>query len=202
MADIKINGNKYNNIERVKFVGSDGVSVVSFMDASILESLITNTAIDKFYDTQITTITNSNVFKSANIGVINMPNVKSIGYQGFYGCKATEIRFTGLQTFSQGSTFMSMPNLVKAVFGTSCSSLPNQCFNSCSKLATLVLPYNGVVNINATSNNGSLMNSAIANGTGYVYVPSAQVDNYKANSNWSAYANQIRAIEDYPDEVA
>ena len=201
MADIKINGNKYNGIERVKFVGADGMSAVSFMDASILENLITGTLIDVFYDTQITAI-NSNVFKAAKIGVINMPKVKSISFQAFQYCAATEIRFEGLQTWGQGSQFLAMGNLVKAVFGTSCSSLPAQCFNGCSKLATLVLPYEGVVSINATSGNASLLGTAIANGTGYVYVPSAQVDNYKASESWSAYANQIRAIEDYPDEVA
>lgn len=200
MANIKINGNKYNNIERVKFVGTDGMSAVSFMDASILEGLITGTMIDEYYDTQITAI-NSNVFKSAKIGVINMPKVKSISYQAFQGCAATEIRFEGLQTWNQSSQFLAMGNLVKAVFGTSCSSLSAQCFNTCSKLATLVLPYEGVVSI-ATGGNASLNNTAIANGTGYVYVPSAQVDNYKSNSSWSTYANQIRAIEDYPDEVA
>ena len=198
MANIKVNGNKYNNIERVKFLGADGMSAVSFMDASILENLITNTFIDEYCDTQITSINNQNVFRDANIGVINMPNVKSIAYQAFYTCKATELRFTGVQTFKSGSTFMAMPNLVKAVFGTSCFSLPAQCFNGCSKLATLVLPYNGV----ATIGTDALKSTVIANGTGYVYVPSAQVENYKANSSWSAYANQIRAIEDYPEEVA
>ena len=33
----------------------------------------------------------------------------------------------------------------------------------------------------------------------YVYVPKALVGAYKSATNWSTYANQIRAIEDYPD---
>ena len=200
MADIKINGNKYNGIERVKFVGADGMSAVSFMDASILENLITGTLIDEYHDSRITTI-NTGIFKSAKIGVINMPKVKNITYfQAFQGCTATEIRFAGLQTL-KGSDFLAMGQLVKAVFGVDLTSLSGQMFNACSKLATIVLPHNGVVSI-VTGGNASLNNTAIANGTGYVYVPSAQVDNYKADSSWSAYANQIRAIEDYPDEVA
>lgn len=197
MANIKINGNKYNNIERIRFAGADGISGVSFMDASILENLITNTFIKEYYDTQITVV-NSNIFKSSNIGIVNMPNVKSISFQAFQSCKASEIRFEGVQTFTNGSNFIAMGNLTKAVFGTSCSSLSAQCFNGCPKLATLVLPYNGVASLGTDA----LKSTAIANGTGYVYVPSAQVDNYKANSGWSAYANQIRALEDYPDEVA
>ena len=39
----------------------------------------------------------------------------------------------------------------------------------------------------------------IESGTGYVYVPSALVDSYKSATNWSTYADQIRAIENYPD---
>ena len=35
--------------------------------------------------------------------------------------------------------------------------------------------------------------------TGYIYVPRALVDSYKAATNWSTYADQICAIEDYPD---
>ena len=41
--------------------------------------------------------------------------------------------------------------------------------------------------------------TAIASGTGYIYVPRALVDSYKTATNWSTYAAQIRAIEDYPD---
>lgn len=196
MADIKINGNKYNGIERVKFVGADGMSAVSFMDASVLENLITGTFIDAFYDTQIADI-KTKIFDSAKIGVINMPKVKSIAYQAFKSCGATEIRFEGLQTVG-GSAFISMVSLTKAVFGEVLSNLSSQAFNACSKLATLVLPYNGVV----TLGTDTLKSTAIANGTGYVYVPSAQVDSYKADASWATYADQIRAIEDYPDEVA
>jgi hypothetical protein len=41
--------------------------------------------------------------------------------------------------------------------------------------------------------------SGVTNGTGYIYVPRALVDSYKADTNWSTYASQIRAIEDYPE---
>jgi hypothetical protein len=48
-------------------------------------------------------------------------------------------------------------------------------------------------------NNEVFTSTPIADGTGYIYVPAALVDTYKADSNWSVYENQIRAIEDYPD---
>ena len=46
-------------------------------------------------------------------------------------------------------------------------------------------------------NTDSLQNSGIANGTGYIYVPRAMVDTLKSATNWSTYASQIRALEDY-----
>ena len=37
----------------------------------------------------------------------------------------------------------------------------------------------------------------IASGTGYIYVPAVLIDSYKAATNWSTYAAQFRALEDY-----
>jgi hypothetical protein len=45
----------------------------------------------------------------------------------------------------------------------------------------------------------ALNDSSVASGSGYIYVPAALVDSYKAATNWSTYAEQIRAIEDYPE---
>lgn len=47
------------------------------------------------------------------------------------------------------------------------------------------------------SNVNSFTDSGIANGTGYIYVPRNLVDSYKAATNWTTYANQFRALEDY-----
>ena len=43
----------------------------------------------------------------------------------------------------------------------------------------------------------TLKNTPIASGTGYIYVPAALVDSYKAATNWSNFAAQFRALEDY-----
>ena len=45
--------------------------------------------------------------------------------------------------------------------------------------------------------NSALYATAIANKEGYIYVPRALVDTYKAATNWSAYAAQFRALEEY-----
>ena len=45
----------------------------------------------------------------------------------------------------------------------------------------------------------ALEGTAIANGTGYIYVPKNLINEYVTLNGWKPYANQFRAIEDYPD---
>ena len=78
----------------------------------------------------------------------------------------------------------------------SATSIGNNAFNGCTKLTSLILRSETMATLSST---GALSGTPIASGTGYIYVPAALVDSYKAASNWSTYANQIRAIEDYPD---
>jgi hypothetical protein len=47
------------------------------------------------------------------------------------------------------------------------------------------------------SNTSAFNSTPIKSGTGYIYVPRALVDTYKTATNWSTYANQFRALEDY-----
>lgn len=51
-------------------------------------------------------------------------------------------------------------------------------------------------------NADAFVKSAIKSGTGYIYVPRALIDDYKTATNWTVYAAQFRAIEDYPDICA
>lgn len=64
-----------------------------------------------------------------------------------------------------------------------------------SGLTTLVLRSDTLV----TTTANAFDKTPIKTGTGYIYVPRALVDSYKTDTNWSTYANQIRAIEDYPE---
>ena len=75
-------------------------------------------------------------------------------------------------------------------------SIGNTAFNNCSALTTLILRSGTMATL---SNTNAFNGTPIKSGTGYIYVPAALVDTYKAATNWTAYANQIRAIEDYPD---
>lgn len=52
-------------------------------------------------------------------------------------------------------------------------------------------------NLVTLSNSTALYDTPIQIKEGYIYVPSALVDTYKAATNWSTFAAQFRALEDY-----
>lgn len=69
-------------------------------------------------------------------------------------------------------------------------------FNGCTAFVALILAKTTLVPLTDVN---AFENSTVATGTGYIYVPSALVSEYKTATNWVTYASQIRAIEDYPD---
>ena len=65
-------------------------------------------------------------------------------------------------------------------------------------LITLIIRTNSVCVQNVSS--PTLDNTPISkNNGGYIYVPSALVEEYKASTYWRNFSPLIRAIEDYPD---
>ena len=75
-----------------------------------------------------------------------------------------------------------------------CSEIRPSAFASCTALKAVILPGNKVC---VLPSNNAFNISSIAKGTGYVYVPAALVDSYKTATNWSTFATQFRALEDY-----
>ncbi len=127
----------------------------------------------------------------------DFPNVTAANGYVFYGCTALEtVNMPSLGTMEsygfQGCTKLTrldFPSLIRIQAGM---------FYECESLSSLILRrsddicyLNSLVQV--------FDKTPIANGTGYVYVPRALVDQYKVATNWSVYADQIRAIEDYPE---
>ena len=82
---------------------------------------------------------------------------------------------------------LKLPSVVK---------IDSSAFNGCSKLIALVIDKTTppeLTNINAFSN------TPIRTGTGYIYVPDSVVDTYKAATNWSSFADQIKPISEYTE---
>ena len=112
----------------------------------------------------------------------------------FSGCSSLEKLVLPKMTFFSWHMLWNCTSLrlvdwgVNTIFGD---------YSTCTALETLI--YRTTARVPSMGSVSSLSNTPIASGTGYIYVPRALVDKYKVATNWSVYADQIRAIEDYPE---
>lgn len=143
-------------------------------------------------------------------------NMWAIGM--FKGCaNLKKVRFTSSVSYITGSTFAECRalissddieniNHVNTIGGfafvncsslkcfklpTACTTIGAQSFEGCSALTEFV---SQTTTPPSLSNTSAFNKTPIASGTGYIYVPDESVDDYKAATNWSTYANQIKPI--------
>ena len=121
--------------------------------------------------------------------------VTIIGRYGLAGCtKLTSVVLPAVRMMD-GNSMIGCSEIIKADF-SNLQTIRYSAFYSNKKLVTLIIRTQVVAKLDNTT---AFKDTPITSGTGYVYVPSALVDSYKTATNWSTYADQIRAIEDYPD---
>lgn len=89
----------------------------------------------------------------------------------------------------EGCTALTSVDLLAAV-----TYIYGFAFYNCECLTALLLRSETMVNLLESSH---FKNTPIASGTGYIYVPSSLVATYQADSKWSTYSTQFRALEDY-----
>ncbi len=170
-------------------------------------------------ESDVTTIGQRALNYRKNLQNVSLPNVTSVGAYAFYESFRHDARptivFPALVSAGECSFYGSGVNVAilpkleivsSQMFNNStvlekvdlgaATQIKGASFINCSSLATLIIRTNSVCSLAyATVFNSTPM----PKGTGYIYVPSALVDSYKAATNWSTYAAQIRAIEDYPE---
>lgn len=129
-------------------------------------------------------------FQSCAIEQISMPVLESGSSRSFAYNKMTNVEFPSLFIIGN-SMFLGCDQLVSANFHTA-TYIGRNAFNGCSMLETLILGWGLVPDCEGT---GFLNGTKIANGEGYIYVPSELVSDYKNNTYWSEYSSQIRSID-------
>lgn len=148
---------------------------------------------------KLTTIGKSSFCRCTKLTKVDFPLATTIGREAFYGCEALEeICFPNVTTID-AYTFSYCDNLMKADFESLTSITGTSgtgAFGGCANLVALILRSETMCSLASVN---ALTNTPIASGTGYIYVPAAIIEEYKADSIWSTFANQFRAIEDYPD---
>ena len=125
---------------------------------------------------------------------VNLPLALNVSAYSFYNCSnLVKVCFPKASQIDQNG-FYRCSKLTIADFPTVDISIDSRAFYDCSALSSLILRSS---NMPSLVNIDALSRTKIASRTGYIYVPAALVDTYKAATNWSTYANQFRALEDY-----
>lgn len=133
---------------------------------------------------------------------INLPNATSIGSSAFQGnSRFGSIDLPKVKTIAS-SAFQECRG-IKRLNIPMCTSIAMAAFYICSNLEAVIISNGAQVCTLGSTNVFS--STKISAGTGYIYVPRTLDDGsdgpatYAAATNWSTYAAQIRAIEDYPE---
>ena len=141
----------------------------------------------------VTTIDGYSFNGCSSLTTVNIPLATSIGNNGFYGCKSLKTVNFPLVSSVGTQAFYKCSALTMADF-SSATSFVNYSLRS-TNLTSLILRNTETI---CTLKYTNVFNSTpIESGAGYIYVPSALIEQYKVATNWSTFASQFRALEDY-----
>ena len=142
------------------------------------------------------TSTGDNVFsKCTSLTSVDLPALTSISPYTFNNCDALEeVMFKNVTSVGRNA-FYACDSLRKVAFVKACT-FDSFVFSYCSQFEALVLWSDTMSTLTYSD---IFAGTRIASGTGYIYVPRALVNAYKADSLWGVHAAQIRAVEDYPE---
>lgn len=174
-------------------VGTSGPLINSAESFYIDNELITGTAITIPED--ITVIKDYAMRDAKITDFILHDGVTTIGTYAFYHINKSGTLDIPATITSVGGAALGGTQITKAIWRTS-AQMRSQCFMSSNKLIALVITSETLVPLGSRD---CFNITPIASGTGYIYVPSALLEDYKVATNWATYANQFRAIEDYPE---
>ena len=133
-----------------------------------------------------------------SLAVVDFPNVTSTGVNVFYACYALHtVNLPSLISIS--SNMFAYSSLLKRLDFPSVESISGGAFSGCSCLVTVILRKADTVC--TLANVSAFSRTSIAKGTGFVYVPDDLVEQYKAATNWSTFASQIKPISELEGTV-
>ena len=155
---------------------------------------------DAFIDGTLTNV-NSGATKIASytfygnttLESVNFLAATSIASYAFYGCTALQ-RATFAEATSISTYGFRNCEALKRVDFSNLQNIGNNVFLGSSVLTTVIIRTSAVCKL---ANKNSFTDTPIASGTGFIYVPDSLIDSYKSASNWSIFATQFRALEDY-----
>lgn len=185
------------------------------------EDGIINGTLATYSNDRVSEVRNYCFHTMLNLVQVDLPNAKNIRGLAFADCRSLkrvclescqsldDSSFAGCMNLSEliapllakmGSRCLS-GTYIEILDIAGCTSKGEGVFGSESfsnmPLHTLVIRHPYDVGIPRLVNVNAFSNTRIDSGTGYIYVPRALIEEYKAAENWSTYASQFRALEDY-----
>lgn len=164
--------------------------------ATDIEDHLINKEITEYSNSNIRSIAAYAFYYNTAITTANFPSVKSVGERSFANCTSLTTVSLLLATAIFGHVFDGCINLT-TVNLPSLENIGSSAFINCTNLTAVIL--RNTKKVCTLANFLPFDGTPIASGTGYIYVPSALIEDYKVATNWTVFADQLRAIEDYPD---
>ena len=169
---------------------------------SYARALVERTISGEYANDRVDTIGEYAFYQCTSLGNVFFPNATSIApfAFGFAFARGAVAVFPKVTTIAKA---FSYSNVCIVDFHCLESITASECFDRCNSMTALILRNtNAVCTLVGTL---SYSGGVAANGSGYIYVPKTMADGsdgvaaYKAATNWSSFADRIRAIEDYPE---
>lgn len=182
-------------VSEYKFTRSLSLTTARFPAAKNVEKYAFQVcvALSDIYFPELTKISSGTFQQCYALTCLDFPKATSIASYAFNQCnKVVNARFPLVQTV-ETNAFTNCVSLQNIDFPT-ITQIKGVSFIGCSSLSQVILRVETAATLSTKS---AFDDTPIASGTGYIYVPSALVDTYKAATNWSTYADQFRALEDY-----
>lgn len=131
-----------------------------------------------------------------NLALESLPNgITSIGTYGFYNCAKITIKsIPNNVTIIDDYAFQKCASITEMTCLGNITIIKSNAFNQCSTLSKFMLP--NITSVPTLSTKSAFTETPIASGTGYIYVPDDLVNSFKAATNWSTYADQIKGISE------
>lgn len=189
ITHIRIRVFGYNNsLKEVNLPNAQTIGMAAFASATALETV----KLDSI-ETLVVGAQDQQFYSCTALKNVSMNNLKVVGGSSFESCTSLKQVYFPSLTRVGGNGFVKS-GLEIARFPV-LNSIGTSAFNG-SKLATLILEGSTMVTLDNIS---AFTGTPIVNGTGYIYVPKALIEDYKVATNWINFAEQFRAIEDYPE---
>lgn len=189
-----------NSLASVDFPKVESIEDMAFSSCKLLEEINMPNLERTIFD-----VTGSTFGTCTALSSVYFPKLIEISNNCFQYCEnLTDVKFPSVEIV--GTRAFTQCTKLRSIEFQKMISLPSRLFYHCYSLKVVILRSETMCALDATDAFGNCYHFlGTVNVTynpdglkdGYIYVPKAIIEDYKAATNWSTYADRFRALEDY-----